>query len=154
MKTKRSFLFFGAVFIPGALAAVVFASCTTIGTTSDSVVPGNLLITGIPLEYEGKYVSISWDSGLIITSSAEKPTGSLVTGAAIRNGEVNLPLYVMSKPDVLFWWWVGYNKNDIIDLGIVISDRVKASLHAKADVIFKLVKFRNGVATVRWNNAG
>jgi hypothetical protein len=67
MIIKRSFLCSGGVFVLGALALAVFASCTTFlppdyvhqfDPTITSSIPGALTITNIPAEFEGKFVSI------------------------------------------------------------------------------------------------
>jgi hypothetical protein len=140
-----------------ALASVIFVSCMTIPDAD--VPPGELTITGIPAEFEGMYVVFSRPvafspiSGRYdIIASAERPDRGSITGTAITNGRVDLPLYIdfhlSNAPSMIR----GYTRSDTCDIEIFISS-TKASGNPVAGGSVKSVQFKNGVARVRWDDA-
>jgi hypothetical protein len=145
------------------LTTYMLIGCASTGEAADSTSPGTLVVTGIPEEYNGKFVSlgsIGLDRALPFVASAEKPKDNFGgTGLVIANGEVNIPLYIYKEsfiplvgPKVS-----GYAGNDTITIGFCIKDATKqinpAHVDNAVDAIFELVTFENGTASVNWDDA-
>ena len=136
--------------LPFVMVACIFIGCATMGGDSDGSEPGTLTITGIPAQYNGKFVLFSWLSD--IKTSAVKPVGSSPTlkGTVITNGAVTLPLYKGNSS--LFSGIPAYNGSDTLNIELVITDKDTPSQNAP-DAYFTSVVFENGVAEVQWDTA-
>ncbi|GHU21066.1 hypothetical protein FACS1894172_15450 [Spirochaetia bacterium] len=158
MKTTKKWnkLFLMGMFGLSLLMAV-FTGCASTGAgTADS--PGILVITGIPKEYEGKFVSLS-KPGLkndlkSFIASAEKPKDAVGTSTVIKNGEVKLSLYTYKESPIPFVGPTvnGYTGNETGAVGLLINDTAERS-YGQPDVIFESVTFENGTANLKWNDA-
>jgi hypothetical protein len=124
-----------------SLAAGLFTGCATTGG-SGGASPGTLTITGIPAEYQGKYILIK------VVSANKSFTSSKngVTGTVITNGEVNLPLY----KEALFS--KGFLERDTGDIELSVMDTEKISSGKVYVAGFETVQFENGAAAVQWND--
>jgi len=127
---------------------------------------GSLTITGIPAEYNGKFASFSYNMGerlnnpnkellFASASDASKVLGK-VEGAVITNGEVKLLLF---KPIPIVGSLIAYTDSKTFRIELCIRDTEespqKPSIPVKVepDFIFPSVTFKNGVATVKLNDA-
>jgi hypothetical protein len=123
--------------LPLVLAACIFSGCASWPTEGPS---GTLTITGIPAEYEGKFVS----SNLYIPPQKEVARGA---AAAITNGELKLPLYGKKA---------GYFASDAANGCLRIRDTAaelgRVSGNANFDFIFAELRFENGVTEVKWDD--
>jgi hypothetical protein len=125
---------------------VVLAGCASWPEEGPS---GMLTITGIPAEYEGKFVKSSSyvppaDTAKLFATPKEVARAPV---SVIRNGEAKLPLYGKKA---------GYFDSDIADTGLRIRDTAEALAgqigNAGFDIMFALVRFNNGVADLKWND--
>jgi len=137
---------------------LAIAVCLFIGATTP---PGTLTITGIPAEYEGKYISAKVNDIPKFTAKG-LPYGILGTIAngertIITNGEAKLPVSVtkaFKKPVV-------YDGNDTGDIRLVIADQVKSEGNTSGGFDYRTlaraaiatVSFEGGVADVKWDDA-
>ncbi|GHV19846.1 hypothetical protein FACS189494_02410 [Spirochaetia bacterium] len=168
MKTTKKWskmLIFGLLI---SLSAFLFTGCGTMGGAMGDAVsassPGTLVITGIPGEYEGKFVSLS-TLGLgekVLSSlidSAAPPKDEHGTGTVIKNGEVKLSLYTVEKnPFNPFNKYSinGYVGNDTGTVGIRIRDTaepVYPENDTGIDAVFESITFENGAASAAWDAA-
>jgi hypothetical protein len=131
------------------LAAFIFNGCASWPTEGPS---GTFTITGIPSEYEGKFVKLSLylplqiDKSKLISSAAPKEVArGPVT--AVTNGELALPLYGKEA---------GYFGSDTVNVCLRIGDTAKEVGgrygNAGFDFIFADVPFEDGVKEVKWND--
>jgi hypothetical protein len=130
------------------LAAGILSGCASWPTEGPS---GTFTITGIPSEYEGKFVKVSLylppqreEGKLIVPSPKEVARGP---AAAIRNGELTFPLYGKEA---------GYFASDTVNVCLRLRD-TEAELgrvfgNAGFDFIFAEVPFENGVTEVQWDD--
>jgi hypothetical protein len=134
-----------------AMAVCVFIGCASTGGGSNEP-PGILTITGIPAEYEGKFISSKMYSSL--ASNAKAYIGNSVVNAkytAVADGVVKLPLYTYGFIPK------GYVGNDTLYVELEISDGridggfVLTMLLSRAAIAS--VVFENGVAEASWDNA-
>jgi len=136
--------------LPLAIAVCLFISATA------AVPPGTLTITGIPAEYEGKFISATiWNIPKF--NKKGEPSGvntPIAKGeyTVIANGEAKLPVYVLKlisigKPN-------GYAGNDTGDIEIIISDQVKSEKYIPplSKTAITAVSFKGGVAEVNWGD--
>jgi hypothetical protein len=158
--------------LPLAVAVCIFIGCASSGGGSSSETPGTLTITGIPEEYEGKFVS----AGMTTAYNPSKGAFQVLKGVArsehtlAANGEVKLPVTNYAP-----FGKKGYAGSDTLDVKIVISDPVKgevdpeiAESRSKAGLppmeprteyvglsaaVFASVTFENGVAEANWDDA-
>ncbi|MDR3343072.1 MAG: hypothetical protein LBT14_09875 [Treponema sp.] len=130
------------------LAACIFSGCASWPTEGPS---GTFTITGIPSEYEGKFVM----SSLYIPP--EKKAGQLVVfspkeiarghATAITNGELKLPLYGKEG---------GYFGSDTANVCLRLRDTA-AELNrifgnTDFDLVFANVRFEDGVKELKWDD--
>jgi len=152
-----------------ALAACIFSGCASTGSKEPPNPPGILTITGIPAEYEGKFISadinnipdfskaIQTSSTIAITEDraiedSHSPERRYI---AIKDGEVKLPFYVKKA----FGNGGGYAGSDTADVKLEIADREKAAsgkyftfpLLSRAAIAS--VAFEDGVAEAKWDDA-
>jgi len=121
--------------LPLILAVCIFSGCATSG--GNDIEPGTLTITGIPAEYNGKFIS-AIPSGIAIF---------LGENTAVANGEVNLPLTVPR----MFGKGNGYDGNDTVDIRISVNNE-KRGVSSIASFAFTSLSFENGIATVNWDD--
>lgn len=132
-----------------ALFAVIGLGLVECATFSKEGPSGELTITGISPEYEGKFIRASLylppPDPTALFASPKEIGRSIVVG--ITNGELKLPIYGKKG---------GYFGNDTINVCLRIED-TEVSLNntygnADFDEIFGSVTFNNGAATVKWDN--
>jgi hypothetical protein len=137
--------------LPLVLAVCIFIGCASTGSTEGSAEPGTLTITGIPAEYEGKFVSFS-PSMRIDASSTDLRGGAFGTpkekkGALIKNGEAKLLLFA-DKP---FVGKTSYTGSETIPVQLCVRD-TDAYIYEDYDFVFESVVFENGMAEAKWDN--
>jgi len=152
--------------LPLALAACILNGCASTGSKEPPGPPGILTITGIPAEYEGKFISAYMSSIPDFSKAIQNsPTVARAEDRAIKNtserryivikdGEVKLPFYVNKA----FGDGGGYAGTDPVDVKLGISDREKAatgnyftfSLLSRAAIAS--VAFEDGVAEAKWDD--
>jgi hypothetical protein len=154
MKTTKSFpvkddlrrAFQITIGLPLVLAACVLSGCASWPTEGPS---GTLTITGIPAEYEGKFIKSSLylplqiDKSKVISNATPKEVARS-PAAAITNGEIRLPLYEKKA---------GYFASDTADVCLRIGDTAEnfTSGNAGFDFIFAEARFENGVKELKWD---
>jgi hypothetical protein len=149
-----------------ALAACIFSGCASMGGSKETVPPGILTITGIPEEYEGKYISA--DIWSIPDYSAKVQNSGTIASAqdmavkdweqkrytAIKNGEVKLQIYInklFGKPN-------GYADSKPVDVRLKIADRTAVqdrpgefSFTVVSKAAIASVAFEDGAAEIKWD---
>jgi hypothetical protein len=130
------------------LAASMFNGCASWPTEGPS---GTLTITGIPAEYEGKFVKASLflplekKEGKLFISPPKEISRAPV--AAISNGQLTLSLYGEEA---------GYFGSDTANVCLRIGDTAEKAGgrygNAGFDFIFADVPFADGVKTVKWDD--
>jgi len=133
---------------------LVMAVCLFIGASAP---PGTLTITGIPAEYEGKYISATVWKIPKFDKKGEQSVQVLQPIASgeptvITNGEAKLPVYILKlitigNPN-------GYTGNDTGDIEIQISDQVKTERYTPplSKTAIASVSFTGGAATINWGD--
>jgi hypothetical protein len=129
------------------LAACIFNGCASWPTEGPS---GFLTITGIPSEYEGKfvksssYVPIPKEEQGLFSSPKEVARGP---ATAITNGELKLPLYGKEA---------GYFGSDTANVCFRLRDTAeelgRIYGNANFDFIFADVQFEDGVKELKWDD--
>jgi hypothetical protein len=127
------------------VAASMFSGCASWPTEGPS---GTLTITGIPAEYEGKFVRSSLlvppDKGALIPAPKEIARSP---ATAITNGELTLALYGKDA---------GYFASDTANVCLRIGDTAeelgRIYGNANFDLIFADVPFEDGVKDVKWDD--
>ena len=146
--------------LPLALAACIFSGCASSDGGKSVEPPGTLTITGIPAEYEGKFVSFSFDMQNIapvqIVASGKDPRALLarVEGAVIKDGEARLLLFVQR----IIGGYTSYSGSDTFPVQLGIRDTAQslqmpqeAGSVYEADFIFESVTFDKGAANMEWD---
>jgi hypothetical protein len=164
MKTtkKRGKLFLmGMIGLSISLSAFLLIGCASTGGAEGASSAGSLVITGIPAEYEGKFVSLTGiNKKLPFVASSGKPNKyASGTGAVVSNGEARLSLYTEKALNLnpfadSYNDYVGSDTTTAIGLCI----RNTAEEHAAAymddpDAVFEEITFENGAASVTWDDA-
>lgn len=162
MKTmKKLFLESNRLKISGLLimAVFIFSGCASTGggkeSSDNNAPPGTLTITGIPAEYEGKFVSATMmdipDTTKLLYTIKTIARGECTT---VMNGEVKLPvnnpLKFGGKPNG------GYNGSDTVNINLLISETFEESNSdspGSPDAVFGSVTFNNGMAEANWDDA-
>jgi hypothetical protein len=146
MKTKKSFLVkdgLKRVFQTTLSLSLLLAACIFIGCATTPQGPhGTLTITGIPAEFEGKFITASSFYPLTGGSNQAHTERTVIT-----NGEVALSIYkgLFGKN--------GYIASDTLQVSLDIADTKSAGSLGGNDAIFTSVTFENGDATVNWEDA-
>jgi hypothetical protein len=152
--------------LPLALAACIFSGCASMGggSSNSNDPPGILTITGIPAEYEGKFVSANMMS--IPNSNGSSVQLARAQNRAIRDmtdrqyiaivdGEVKLPFYI----EKVFGDGGGYAGPAPGDVTLEIKDREKTdavnvfNYPLISSAIIASVAFEDGVAQAKWSDA-
>lgn len=145
---KRAVLGFALVLAFGFMAM----GCAS-GPPAD---PGNLTITGIPAEFNGKFAAFSEDTKVTVGKK----------GIPIANGEVALPLYTSG-----FIGYSAYTGSDTYAIELCLMDTPEITAEEKIPpskqypqgatrmldfrthyATFEAVTFENGAATVAWED--
>ncbi|MCL2244312.1 MAG: hypothetical protein FWC03_07570 [Treponema sp.] len=139
--------------------AVCIIGCASTG--DGKAEPGILTIINIPAEFEGKYVSFSWDMGtnkrpqLIATATDPRGLfGGKHTAAVIKDGSATLMLFE-DKPFIGLQAFTG---SATIPVELRISDTpgtmypTGSDRDGMPDFIFESVSIENGVAEIQWVN--
>jgi len=133
---------------------LMFCGCATTGGGDEKSAPGVLTITGIPKEFDGKFVLFShWTTSDFLASSVQ-PKNHTARGVTVKDGAVTLPLY-SNVPMPFVGTHLGYSGNHTRDIYLAVGDTVNWSNGSDLDpiVFFKSVKFENGNADIQWNNS-
>jgi len=148
----------------GMLIIVIAFGFTVFGCVSsgnNKTEPGVLTITSIPAEFEGKYISFSFDMGNYtpkLEASASDPRAFFVgrkTDAVIKDRKASLMIFE-DKPFIGLQAFAG---SVTIPVELCIrntADSIQAVSTVGRDVmpdfIFDSVTFENGNAEIKWNN--
>jgi hypothetical protein len=119
----------------------------TLNTNSTS--GGAFTMTGIPAQYNGKYVLIETDNDTIAGAQSINIATNTVRGALISNGSVSVPMWQISPSNVV----TGYTGNHTIAVGAMIMNNATDVLYSDmiASRIFNSVTFANGSASRAWS---
>ena len=147
--------------LPLVLAACVFIGCATLGVGGGD--PGTLTITGIPEEFNGKFVSFPQRVGRStkdneFIASAEDPRGLMgkIEGAVITNGEARLLIFRDAPMGLAPYTGSNTMRVEfcVRDTADSLQERESSLLivDKEPDFIFNSVTFENGSATVKWDD--
>jgi len=153
------------VFMMGMLIIVIAFGFSVFGcasTGNNKAEPGVLTITGIPAEFEGKYISFSFDMGANykpkLEASASDPRELFVgrkTAAVIKDSTASLMIFE-DKPFIGLQAFTG---SVTIPVELCIRDTADSMQAVSTvgrdvmpDFIFDSVTFENGNAEIIWNN--
>jgi len=124
---------------------------------SSKAPPGTLTITGIPAEYEGKYISANIKK-IPDFSAKIRTSGSIAGGdrTIIANGEAKLPVNIHKG----FGIPSGYAGSDTGDISFEITDRVKSDDRTSDGYDYRTssvaavaaVSFESGAAEIKWGD--
>jgi len=114
---------------------------------------GNLTITGIPSEYNGKYAGFSGGSNDVDLMGCQSINmgAQTFTFVQITNGSVNLPMWTFGYNDQL----VGYFGNDTVEGGLVIANSATFNPETTQPLAIRYwdsIQFSNGGATRTWDS--
>jgi hypothetical protein len=122
---------------------------------------GTFTLTGIPAEYNGKYVFLEGEGegeeDLFLFGAQSIDAEYTITGVVIANGSVSLPMWILSgtqeSPTV-----ARYSGNDtdvVVVVSIITSTTASGSRdereNSEAGKTFSSIVFSNGSATKPWN---
>jgi hypothetical protein len=116
---------------------------------NNSTSGGAFTMTGIPAQYNGKYVLIETDNDTIAGAQSINITTNTVRGALISNGSVSVPMCQISASNVV----TGYTGNHTIAVGAMIMNNSTDVLYSDmiASRIFNSVAFSSGSETRAWS---
>lgn len=140
--------------LPLAMAVCIFSGCASTGGGDSNTPPGTLTITGIPEEFNGKFISVGYS--FFPDPSKKIGIAKKVAGinTAVKNGEARLPLHYIGGLGNKVG--SGYIGNDTVDsITININDTSESKYFtSEPDFAFaSSVTFKNGVAAVKWDDA-
>ena len=118
---------------------------------------GTLTVTGIPLEYNGKYATFygkfnpNRDNVNLMGIKGFTASTQLYTLAPISGGEVSLPVWM-----ILFYGCVGYSGNDTVEGMIAISSSEEVESGDETPPVaqryFASIQFSGGIASISWDD--
>jgi len=142
--------------LPLVMVICIFIGAPTLAMGDD--LPGTLTITGIPAEYAEKF----FESNMRNIPDPKKVIDSAKTIARsyknvntkeyvqVINGEVKLPVYNFKMSGDSN----GYTGNDTLDVVLKIYDsNDQNNANVLLSVLLSSVKFENGVAAAKWDDA-
>jgi len=136
----------------------IFSGCPTTGGGKEIIEPGTLTITGIPAEYEGKFVHVNELRISVTNDDGKKSTINVIANdMGVNNGKVKLPLYVKPSINIPFSKPDGYASSHTVNIEISFKDKAARIegpyAYAEPDAVFESVAIKNGVAEVKWEDA-
>jgi hypothetical protein len=157
---KNKFYFFGtqsrmfcAIALLAAIAFSVAACDSGFGGENDG--GGTFVLTGIPAQYNGKYVMLEGGNDTISLGGAQniinlEPMIATAAGP-ISNGRVNIPMWFLNFNNMTFSKYSG-NHTVGVEVSILVPSTVTSLDEGRvAEVEFYAVTFSNGHATRAWS---
>jgi len=133
-----------------ALAACIFNGCASSGGGSNNDPPGILTITGIPAEYEGKFIKADIFNIPDYTKAIQSSNVlARAEPTAVMNGEVKLSFYIAK----LFGKGGGYAGADPADVKLeIFSEQSGTEGKLLSTAAIASVAFNDGAAAAKWSD--
>jgi len=127
---------------------VILAFC--VSAISCGQVNGSFTLTGIPSQYNGKYVFLEGEhrDGELLGCISVNVETEEVTLPRISNGRVSIPMWVFNESSNTVSKYSGNNTVEYLEIMICNSADGDDAI---AEIEFEDIVFKNGKATKSWN---